>query len=193
MARSPDETRDASQTASTPAAARAEAPLLAVGDIIAARYRLSRLIARGGMGEVYEADDLELGTRIAIKTIRSERVGDPGAVTRLKQEILAARKVTHPNVVRLFDVGFHVLADQREVAFFTMELVAGATLEERIREAGRLALAEALAVARQIAAALDAAHAAGIVHRDLKSQNVIVTDDRVIVTDFGLAQGEGAM
>jgi hypothetical protein len=211
MSRSADETRDASVDgaarpgAGTPAAV--DPPLFAVGAMVGARYRIVRSIAKGGMGEVFEAEDLELGSRIAIKTIRAERIGDPSAVARLKLEILAARKITHPNVIRLFDVGFHVLDDQREVAFFTMELFDGETLDARIRRAGRLATDEALSLARQLASALDAAHDAGVVHRDFKSQNVIlvtevgtdkagaarstrVAGERAIITDFGLARGD---
>jgi len=81
------------------------------GDLLAARYRVVRFIARGGMGEVYEAEDLELDVRVAVKTIRAERAGDPLGVERLKREILAARRVSHPNVVRLHDLCFHILAD----------------------------------------------------------------------------------
>src|SRR5262245_54291676 len=108
MSRTPDETRDASVVGATPgsSAAPGAGPVFAAGAIIGARYRLVRPIARGGMGEVYEAEDLELGGRIAIKTIRAERAGDPAAGARLKVEIQAARRITHPNVVRLFDVGY---------------------------------------------------------------------------------------
>src|SRR5262245_57327535 len=137
MARS-HETRDASHAPASPGDARADTPLLAIGDIIATRYQLARFIARGGMGEVYEATDLELGNRIAIKTIRAERVGDPGAIVRLKREVLAARRVTHGNVVRLFDFGVHVFADERELAFVTMELLAGDSLDALIGRRGRL-------------------------------------------------------
>jgi tRNA A-37 threonylcarbamoyl transferase component Bud32 len=188
MARTPDRTLDASRAGTTGGGGAPEPPIFADGATIGTRYRLSRMIARGGMGEVYAAEDLELETLVAIKTIRAERIGDPAAVARLKQEILAARKVTHPNVVRLFDVGYHVLDDQREIAFFTMELVAGETLDARIKQAGKLAPAEALGLAAQMAGALDALHAAGIVHRDFKSPNVLVVGDRAIVTDFGLAR-----
>src|SRR5689334_20242892 len=190
MGRTSDPTRDASLAGGTGGRTAPEPPIFADGAMIGTRYRLIRLIARGGMGEVYEADDLELETRVGIKTTRAERVGDPSSAARLKHEILAARKVTHPNVIRLFDVGFHVLPDQREVAFFTMELLAGETLDARIRAAGRLAVPDALALAEQMAAALDALHAAGIVHRDFKPQNVIVVGEppRAIVTDFGLAR-----
>src|SRR5262245_51512899 len=103
-----------------PAPADARPTIFVPGELIAGRYQVVRFIARGGMGEVYEADDRELGVRLAVKTIQSSRIGDPDSVQRLKGEILAARRIAHSNVVRLYDVGFHVLDDQREVAFISM-------------------------------------------------------------------------
>src|SRR5262245_44946493 len=140
------------------------ATLFRSGELIAGRYRVARFIAGGGMGEVYEAEDLELGVRVAVKTIHADRIGDPQSIERLKREILAARRVTHPNVVRLYDVGFHAMADQRQVAFISMDLLRGETLEAYLRGRGPLAIDEALALAVQLAAALDAAHAADVVH-----------------------------
>ncbi len=166
-------------------------PKLAAGEVVAGRYAVVRYIARGGMGEVYEAEDLELRERVALKTIRGE-VEDPSAEDQFKREILLARKVTHPNVCRIFDVGFHQRADGERVVFLTMELLAGETLFERIRREGPLDLDQAAGIVRQIAAGLTAAHAAGVVHRDLKSGNVILVPKsqggvRAVVTDFGLA------
>jgi hypothetical protein len=154
---------------------------------ISSRYRVVRLLGRGGMGEVYEAEDAELGTHIALKVVRG-RPWDAEAVAQLKREIQLARKITHPNVCRLHDFGMHHEGDGRDVPFLTMELVEGETLAARIRREGRIAPADAFAIAAQMAAALDAAHEAGVVHRDFKSGNVLLSKDRAIVMDFGLAR-----
>jgi eukaryotic-like serine/threonine-protein kinase len=184
----PDELHDASTmpAGDTPpqTGPRERPPAFADGTVLAGRYRIVRFIARGGMGEVYEAEDQELRERVALKTIHPDRVGDQRAVDRFKREIHLARKVTHRNVCRLFDVGFH-----DTTTFLTMELLQGETLAERIHKAGRFAAADALPIVQQMADALDAAHAAGIVHRDFKSQNVMLCGTRVVVTDFGLARG----
>jgi len=164
------------------------------GAFVANRYRVVRFIARGGMGEVYEAEDLELRCRVALKTVHSGAAAEPGAVDRLKREIHLARRVTHPNVCRIFDVGFHSLAEPQEpIVFLTMELLEGETLAARLRRSGRLSPAGALPIARQMAAALEAAHRAGVVHRDFKTENVFLVPtaegERVVVTDFGIARG----
>ena len=161
------------------------------GERVAGRYGILRYVARGGMGEVYEAEDLELGERIALKTIRGEP-GDRGAEERFKREIQLSRKVTHPNVCRIFDVGYHVRPDGERVVFLTMELLLGETLTERVRRTGPLPIAEAATFLRQITAALTAAHAVGVIHRDLKGGNVLLVSRRdgavrAVVTDFGLA------
>ena len=117
---------------------------------IAGRYRVVRFIARGGMGEVYEVEDLVLRDRVALKTVRSEVAGDGMAVERFKREIQLARKVTHPNVCRIFDIS------PRQPFFLTMELLAGETLAERLRRTGPLSPEEALPVVRQIADGLHA-------------------------------------
>lgn len=163
------------------------------GDLVGRRYRIVKFLAAGGMGEVYEANDEELGGTLALKAMRGERSADARAVERFRREISFARRITHPNVARFFDVGFHRdESAQRTVAFLTMELLAGETLSERLAR-GRLTEEEALPLATQIAAALDAAHAAGVVHRDLKSSNVMLVPTaegsvRGVVTDFGLAR-----
>ncbi|WP_394826871.1 protein kinase domain-containing protein [Pendulispora albinea] len=181
-------------------------------ELIAFRYRIIRLIAKGGMGEVYEAEDLELRESIALKVVRRERAEDGRAFEHLKREIFLARKVTHPNVCRIFDVGFHVKRRARRfrglaparIPFITMELLEGETLAERLRRTGPMEPDEALPYIRQMIDALSAAHAVGIVHRDFKSANVFLEegparlDDpsvcraragvRAVVTDFGLAK-----
>jgi eukaryotic-like serine/threonine-protein kinase len=162
-------------------------------DLVAGRYRIVRFIAQGGMGEVYEAEDLELRERVALKTVRAD-IADSAAVERFKLEIQLARKVTHENVCRIFDVGFHRAGEASgEITFLTMELLPGDTLSERIRAGGPLPAGAALPLVAQMATALDAAHRAGVVHRDFKSANVMLVPTgegghRVVVTDFGLAR-----
>jgi tetratricopeptide (TPR) repeat protein/tRNA A-37 threonylcarbamoyl transferase component Bud32 len=195
-ATSPLPSRGGLTTVAPSSRSRAENPAFAAGDMIAQRYRVARFIARGGMGEVYEADDLELRERIALKTVRPEVAGDTLAVERFKREIQLARKVTHPNVCRIFDVSHHRPDGDASpgVIFLTMELLLGETLAERLRRKGPLQAAEALPIARQVADALHAAHQAGIVHRDLKPGNVMLVEGRgslrAVVTDFGLARLE---
>ncbi len=162
------------------------------GDVVAERYRIVRFVAAGAMGEVYEAHDGELGARIALKFVHPDIASDRRVVERFKRETYFARKVTHPNVCRIFDVGFHnvVHADggSERVHFLTMEFLDGESLATRLSR-GRLSAAEALPLVEQMAAALDAAHGAGIVHRDFKSANVMLVGARAVVTDFGLARG----
>jgi tetratricopeptide (TPR) repeat protein len=159
---------------------------------VAGRYRIVRFVAKGGMGEVYEAEDFELGERVALKTVRPEVAAQPGVVERFKREIQLARKVSHPSVCRTFDIGRHQAPGGPDVLFLTMEYLEGETLSQRLRSGGRLSAADALPLVRQMAAALQAAHDAGIVHRDFKSSNVMLVPakggPRVVVTDFGLAR-----
>ncbi|WP_394848192.1 protein kinase [Pendulispora brunnea] len=163
--------------------------IFAEDELIAFRYRIVRAIARGGMGEVYEAEDLELRQRIALKVLRRERALRDGGFEQVKREMYLARKVTHPNVCRIFDVGFHMQPGKpksERIPFITMELIEGETLAERLLRTGPLPLEEALPYIRQMIDALGAAHAVGIVHRDFKSANVFL-GPRVVVADFGLA------
>lgn len=166
---------------------------LRIGEtLIAGRYRPVRFIAQGGMGEVYEAFDEELKQRVAMKVVRPDVAANPIAMERFKREISLARRVTHPNVSRIFEFGKHTDADGT-VTFLTMELLDGPTLEERIRIEGPLKPPEALPLVEQICAGLSAAHDAGVVHRDLKSSNVMLVKApdggvRVVLTDFGLAR-----
>src|SRR5262245_25845329 len=166
-------------------------PTLNTGDIVADRYRIVRLIGAGGMGEVYQAEDRTLEDELALKVL-PPRFSSVGGLERFKREIQLARRVTHPNVCRVFDVGMHAQAGQ-PIVFFTMELLYGETLGQRLRRSGPLAVREALDLVRQMAAGLDAAHAAGIVHRDFKSDNVILAgrdevSPRAVITDFGVAR-----
>jgi serine/threonine protein kinase/tetratricopeptide (TPR) repeat protein len=170
--------------------AAAQKPLFADGQILADRYRVVRFIAGGGMGAVYEVDDRELGARVALKVMHPEWGDQERPLELFRREILLARKVTHPNVCRIFDVGHHLLPDGSRAKFLTMELLAGETLAQRVRR-GRMSTAEILPLVRQMADGLDAAHRANIVHRDFKSSNVMLVPEgdgvRAVVTDFGLA------
>ena len=171
------------------------------GDVVAARFRIVRYLAQGGMGELYEADDLELRERIALKTILAHIAANARSIALFKREVHLARQVTHPNVCRIYDIFRHQSVSARagspgdEIVLLAMELLHGETLAEKLRRDGRFATADALPLVRQMAAGLTAAHRAGVVHRDFKSHNVMLVkpagadqDPRVVITDFGLAQ-----
>ena len=169
-----------------------EPPKLAAGMVLARRYRLVRLLGRGGMGEVHEAEDLELHEHIALKTVAHVAADDDAAIARLKREVQLARRVTHPNVCRVFDLGIHAPEGGPRIVFLTMELLRGESLAERIVRAGRLEPAQAAELGAQMAEALAAAHAVGVVHRDFKSGNVMLLEGktRAVITDFGLARAQ---
>jgi tetratricopeptide (TPR) repeat protein/tRNA A-37 threonylcarbamoyl transferase component Bud32 len=169
------------------------------GQVLAGRYRVAAFLGRGSWGEVYEAEDLELGDRIAVKILRPE-AGDERLRQRFKQEIQLARRVTHLNVCRTYDLVYHYEEGSQGSegnlwVLLTMELLRGETLADRLARKGRMTPGEALPVVCQIAAALAAAHAAGVVHRDLKSANVFLVESpagtRAVVNDFGLAWSAG--
>ena len=169
---------------------------LSVGERVLGRYEIRRFIARGGMGEVYEAFDLLLDERVALKTLASTVLDDDRAAFRFKGEVRLARKVTHPNVCRILEFGVHArqhLTEEESIPFLTMEFLSGETLAQRIGKRGAYPPADALPLLRQILAGLKAIHGAGIVHRDLKSENVFLVADahgeeRVVLMDFGLAR-----
>jgi len=163
--------------------------------LVAERFRIVRFIAEGGMGEVYQAFDTELDEHVALKTIRQDFLDDEEAERRFTRESQLARRVSHPNVCRTYDVFHHVVHSGRyeaRVRFLTMELLSGETLARRLRRDGPMALARALPIMREVAEALRAAHGVGVVHRDLKPDNVmLVASDcnrTAVVTDFGLAR-----
>jgi serine/threonine protein kinase/tetratricopeptide (TPR) repeat protein len=164
--------------------------LLVGGAVLANRFKIIRFVAEGGMGEVYEAEDLELHERLGIKTLRSEVLQQPNAIERFKREVQLARKVTHPNVCRIFDL-YRDKLNGSEVVFVTMEFLRGETLATRIKHRGRMGAKEALPLIAQMASALEAAHKVGVVHRDFKPGNVLLVNGpygvRAVVTDFGLA------
>jgi len=158
-------------------------PRFTPGQLVRGRYRIVSLLGRGGMGEVYRADDLELGQPVALKFLPPELSADPDRLQRFRDEVRIALRVTHPNVCRVHDIGE---ADGQ--LFLSMEYVDGEDLASLLRRIGRLPQERAVAVARQICAGLAAAHDQGILHRDLKPANVML-DGRgnVRLTDFGLA------
>jgi serine/threonine protein kinase len=170
-------------------------PTFVAGQKLAERYLITRFIARGGMGEVYRADDLELHRVVALKTLRPEIAADPRALDRFKREITIAQRVTHPNVCRIYDIGFHP-TDAGKIAFLTMEFLDGISLSRQIAAFGPMRAEEALPLVEQMASALATAHAAGVIHRDFKSPNVMLVPSgasegsrvRAVVTDFGLAR-----
>ena len=162
-------------------------PKLLVGERVAGRFRLLGFLGRGGMAEVYEAHDDMLEARVALKLLDPGLAEQPGFLDRFKREIRLARQVSHPNVARVHDLVEAQDHPQGHLYFYVMELIAGETLGARLKREGPLAVAEALVVARQLAAGLNAAHMAGVIHRDFKPGNILLADGRAVITDFGLA------
>jgi serine/threonine-protein kinase len=153
------------------------------GTILADRYRIVGLLGRGGMGEVYRADDLKLEQPVALKFLPRALAGDRDRIERLYAEVRTARQVSHPAVCRVWDIG-----EAEGQHFLSMEFVDGENLASLVRRIGRVPLDTALDVARQIAEGLGAAHAKGLLHRDLKPANVMLDGQgQVRLTDFGLA------
>ena len=171
-----------------PAAARTPAPVgFTPGAIIAGRYRLVALLGRGGMGEVYRADDLTLDQPVALKFLPAGVAGDDSRLAQFHNELRTARQVSHKNVVRLYDLGD---ADGRR--FLTMEYVDGEDLASLLRRIGRIPEDKAIELARQLCAGVAAAHERGVLHRDLKPANVMIDGDgNVRITDFGIATAGG--
>ncbi len=162
------------------------------GDLIDGRFSVVRFIARGGMGEVYEVEDRQLrGIHVALKTILSHYAADPTMRQRFEREVLSAREVVHPNLCPMYDLG-HWKRPEGQLSYLTMKLLAGESLAARLSREGPLTGEEALSILRQVGAGIAAAHHAGILHRDIKTANIIVQGSgaEVIawVTDFGLAR-----
>lgn len=165
--------------------------------VIAGRYRIERFLGRGGMGEVYAAFDTVLGEQVALKTVLSTTSDNPSSIKRLFSEARLARRIHHRNICRVHDVGVHEepgRIDER-LHFLTMELIEGKRLGQLLR-AGPLPLELACDISRQVLLGLEAVHECGVLHRDLKSDNIMVTstatgpgrDVHISITDFGLAQ-----
>ena len=153
------------------------------GQMIAGRYRIVALAGKGGMGEVYRAEDLTLSQLVAIKLLPESLSRDAGALTRFHSEVRIARQVSHPNVCRVFDIG-----EVDGTPFLSMEYVDGEDLASVVRRIGRLSPDKAVEMTRQICAGLAAAHDRGVVHRDLKPANVMLDGaGKIRIMDFGLA------
>jgi serine/threonine protein kinase/tetratricopeptide (TPR) repeat protein len=164
--------------------AYASAAVLQIGDLLGERYEILQLLGEGGMGAVYKAADRELDRFVALKVIRPELASDPSILARFKQELLLAHQVTHRNVIRIYDLG-----EAEGVKFITMEFIEGKDLRSLIREKKKFTPEEAVDVIQQVCQALDAAHSVGVIHRDLKPQNVMQdSSGRILVMDFGLAR-----
>jgi serine/threonine protein kinase/tetratricopeptide (TPR) repeat protein len=165
---------------------------LEAGQTLIDRFLIVRFIAKGGMGEVYEAADHFLQSdHVALKIIRPHIAGDPDSQLRFEREVLLARKVTHPNLCPIYDI-FHCEQPQPGFLFLTMKLLPGETLAARLQRSGPIPVEEGLVILKQVAAGLAAIHDSGIVHRDIKPNNILLDgigkDVRLYITDFGLAR-----
>ncbi len=157
------------------------------GVLFGGRYEIMGVLGQGGMGAVYKARDRELDRLIALKVIRPELATDPAILARFKQELILSRNITHKNVVRIYDLG-----EADGVRFISMEYVDGEDLRTLLRRQGKFSPKEAIAVVEQVCRALDSAHSEGVIHRDLKPQNIMRDKHgRIVVMDFGLARSLG--
>ena len=143
-----------------------EPPRFAASTLLARRFRIVRFIARGGMGEVYEAEDLELGERVALKAIRPRVASDLELRALFKREVQLARRVTHPNVCRIFDLHENPPEDGEPVLLLSMELIEGQTLAHHLLQNGTMSFDDMLLIIEQIGAGLQAVHDAGVIHGD---------------------------
>jgi tetratricopeptide (TPR) repeat protein/predicted Ser/Thr protein kinase len=158
--------------------------LLQIGTVLGSRYEILELLGEGGMGAVYKAADREVDRIVALKVIRPQMALNPEILARFKQELLLSSKVTHRNVIRIYDLG-----EAQGVKFITMEFLDGENLHDILRQRQKLSIAEAVDIMEQVANGLAAAHREGIIHRDLKPANIMVEKNgRIVVMDFGLAR-----
>lgn len=157
--------------------------MLSSGQVINGRYEIIKLIGEGGMANVYLAYDPILKRNVAVKILRGDLSNDEKFVKRFKREAISASSLAHPNIVEIYDVG-----EENGNYFIVMEYVDGVTLKTLIKKRGKMILAEALDITKQVASGLECAHASCIIHRDIKPQNIMVLDDGLVkITDFGIA------
>ncbi|MER7420108.1 protein kinase [Micromonospora peucetia] len=157
--------------------------------VLSGRYRLDERVATGGMGDVWRGKDLVLGRQVAVKVLLPALVSDPDFIARFRAEARIMAALRHPGIVQVFDCGEDDLPDGGRADYLVMEFVTGQPLSRRIEAAGRLDVAETMAIVAQVAQALHAAHLGGIVHRDVKPSNLLVQEDgSVVLVDFGVAR-----
>ncbi|HVP58164.1 MAG TPA: tetratricopeptide repeat protein [bacterium] len=174
----------ADPTLPTTLASPPEEQPLAEGRVLGARYEILGVIGRGGMGWVYKARDREIDRLVALKVIRRDLARDEAVIRRFREEIVLARRVTHKHVLRIYDI-----AEAEGIKFISMPFIEGKDLKTLISERGALGIAEATGIASQVAQALKCAHEAGVIHRDLKPQNILIDKEgAAYVTDFGIAK-----
>lgn len=158
--------------------------MLKEGVILGERYEIISRIGYGGMADVYKAQDRKLNRLVAVKVMKAEFREDSSFVAKFQKEAQAAAKLSHPNVVNVYDVG-----EDRGLQYIVMELIEGITLKNYIAKKGKLSVKEATSIAIQVSLGLEAAHNVGIVHRDVKPQNIMIsTDGKVKLSDFGIAK-----
>jgi eukaryotic-like serine/threonine-protein kinase len=164
-----------------------------VGVTLSGRYRLQRLIATGGMGQVWEAVDSRLGRRVAVKVLKSEFSSDPEFIERFRAEARTTAMLNHPGIASVYDYGETEMNGEGRTAYLVMELVNGEPLNSVLKRTGRLSLRHSLDMLEQTGRALQVAHAAGLVHRDVKPGNILITPTgQVKITDFGIAKAVDA-
>ena len=162
--------------------------ILGEGDLFADRYRILREIGTGGMSTVYAATDEELSVKLALKIMKPDFLTDADFVERFKREVNIARNIRHPNIVQVFDLGFAMVSD-RKFYYLTMELLEGRDLAEHLRENNTLPLVDTLRIGLQVCDALTQAHRSGVVHRDIKPQNIFIDEQgQVKLMDFGISR-----
>ncbi len=159
------------------------------GDSFGPRYKIIEEVGRGGMGRVYKAEDKELGITVALKMIHPEYSARTHIIKRFKKETLLARSISHENVIRIYDMG-----EVDKIKFISMDFIKGQSLKDLILTSGRLSVETAISITKQICEALIVAHQKGVIHRDLKPQNILVdSSGKVYVTDFGVAKSVEVM
>lgn len=172
----------------SPSDAAAATGELRPGSLLANRYEILSQLGVGGMGTVYKARDREVDRLVAVKVIRAELAGNADILSRFKQELVLARKVTHKNVIRIFDLG-----RVSGIRYITMEYINGQDLRSHIKQKGKLTQTECVEIMQQVCLALEAAHTEKVVHRDLKPQNIMLdAQGKVFVMDFGIARSVGS-